>query len=108
MSVHLTAMVVDSYLTVGEILEKATRVLTEEEKAQLEVPFVGKNGTTRKLEVCYPLLVADPATEFPRSLSLAGKSSKSHSNMKLSGEDWIIDSTLGYPVKNYWQRVSLR
>ncbi|EJD03132.1 uncharacterized protein FOMMEDRAFT_123325 [Fomitiporia mediterranea MF3/22] len=33
-----------------ETLEKVTRVLTEEEKAQLEVPFVGKNGTTRKLE----------------------------------------------------------
>lgn len=38
------------------MLEKATRVLTEEEKAQLEVPFVGKNGTTRKLEVSYLLL----------------------------------------------------
>lgn len=25
--------------------------MTEEEKAQMEVPFVGKNGTTRKLEV---------------------------------------------------------
>ncbi|KAH8119240.1 P-loop containing nucleoside triphosphate hydrolase protein [Phellopilus nigrolimitatus] len=33
-----------------EILEKATRVLTEEEKAQMEVPFVGKDGSTRKLE----------------------------------------------------------
>ncbi|KAI5123665.1 hypothetical protein M0805_001694 [Coniferiporia weirii] len=33
-----------------ELVEKATRVLTAEEKAQLEVPFVGKNGTTRKLE----------------------------------------------------------
>ena len=42
-----------------EILEKATRVLTEEEKAQLEVPFVGKNGTTRKLEVCPIFGVAD-------------------------------------------------
>lgn len=38
------------------MLEKATRVLTEEEKAQLEVPFVGKNGTTRKLEVSNLLL----------------------------------------------------
>lgn len=35
----------------GEILEKATRVLTEEEKAQLETDFVGKNGQRRKLEV---------------------------------------------------------
>ncbi len=26
-------------------------MLTDEDKAQLEVPFVGKNGTTRKLEV---------------------------------------------------------
>jgi len=34
-----------------EILEKATRVLTEEEKAQLEVEFVGKNGQRRKLEM---------------------------------------------------------
>lgn len=36
----------------GELLEKATRVLTDEEKAQLEVEFVGKNGQKRKLEVC--------------------------------------------------------
>ncbi|OCH95177.1 hypothetical protein OBBRIDRAFT_788641 [Obba rivulosa] len=34
-----------------EILEKATRALTEEEKAQLEVDFVGKNGQRRKLEL---------------------------------------------------------
>ncbi|KLO14597.1 hypothetical protein SCHPADRAFT_914787 [Schizopora paradoxa] len=33
-----------------ELLEKVSRVLTDEEKAQLEVPFVGKNGATRKLE----------------------------------------------------------
>lgn len=37
----------------GEILEKATRVLTDEEKALLETEFVGKNGQRRKLEVCY-------------------------------------------------------
>ena len=36
---------------VGEILEKATRVLTDAEKQQLEVEFVGKNGQRRKLEV---------------------------------------------------------
>jgi hypothetical protein len=35
----------------GELLEKTTRVLTDEEKAQLEVEFVGKNGSTRKIEV---------------------------------------------------------
>lgn len=35
----------------GEILEKATRVLTDAEKAQMEVEFVGKNGQRRKLEV---------------------------------------------------------
>lgn len=41
----------------GEILEKATRMLTEEEKAQMEVPFVGKNGTTRKVEVVLLILL---------------------------------------------------
>ena len=35
----------------GEILEKATRVLTDEDKALLETDFVGKNGQRRKLEV---------------------------------------------------------
>ena len=39
-------------MTLGEILEKATRVLTDEEKALLETDFVGKNGQRRKLEVC--------------------------------------------------------
>ncbi|KAI0081236.1 hypothetical protein K474DRAFT_1762039 [Panus rudis PR-1116 ss-1] len=34
-----------------EILEKTTRVLTDAEKAQLEVEFVGKNGQRRKLEM---------------------------------------------------------
>jgi elongation factor 3 len=33
------------------VLEKATRVLTDAEKAQLEVEFVGKNGQKRKMEV---------------------------------------------------------
>ena len=41
-------------LAAGEILEKATRVLTDAEKAQMEVEFVGKNGQRRKLEVCAP------------------------------------------------------
>jgi elongation factor 3 len=36
----------------GEVLEKVTRVLTDTEKAQMEVEFVGKNGQRRKLEVC--------------------------------------------------------
>lgn len=35
----------------GEVLEKATRVLTDEDKALLEIDFVGKNGQRRKLEV---------------------------------------------------------
>ncbi|KZT26727.1 hypothetical protein NEOLEDRAFT_1131734 [Neolentinus lepideus HHB14362 ss-1] len=34
-----------------EILEKATRALTPEEKALMETDFVGKNGATRKLEL---------------------------------------------------------
>ncbi|THH31808.1 hypothetical protein EUX98_g2391 [Antrodiella citrinella] len=34
-----------------EILEKTTRVLTDAEKAQMEVEFVGKNGQKRKLEM---------------------------------------------------------
>ncbi|KIP10880.1 hypothetical protein PHLGIDRAFT_28211 [Phlebiopsis gigantea 11061_1 CR5-6] len=34
-----------------EVLEKATRVLTDAEKAQMEVEFVGKNGQRRKLEL---------------------------------------------------------
>ncbi|GJE92231.1 hypothetical protein PsYK624_083840 [Phanerochaete sordida] len=34
-----------------EILEKVTRVLTDAEKAQMEVEFVGKNGQRRKLEM---------------------------------------------------------
>ena len=36
-------------LLLGEILEKATRVLTDEEKALLDKDFVGKNGQRRKL-----------------------------------------------------------
>lgn len=36
---------------IGEILEKATRVLTEEEKKVLDQDFVGKNGERRKVEV---------------------------------------------------------
>jgi len=34
-----------------EILEKATRVLKDEEKALLDQEWVGKNGTKRKLEM---------------------------------------------------------
>lgn len=46
-------------LFAGEILEKATRVLTDEEKVVLEQEWVGKDGTKRKLEVpphCYLFL----------------------------------------------------
>lgn len=38
--------------SLGEVLEKATRVLTEEEKELLEKDFIGRNGEKRKLEVC--------------------------------------------------------
>ena len=32
-------------------MEKATRVLTPEEKAQLDIDWVGRDGSKRKLEV---------------------------------------------------------
>lgn len=35
----------------GEILEKATRVMTPEEKELMNTDFVGKNGERRRLEV---------------------------------------------------------
>ena len=35
----------------GEVLEKATRALTEEEKKVMETEWVGKTGEKRKLEV---------------------------------------------------------
>jgi hypothetical protein len=38
-------------LILGEVLEKATRALTDEDKALLDKDFVGKNGQRRKLEV---------------------------------------------------------
>ena len=41
----------------GEILEKATRVLTDEDKALLETDFVGKNGQRRKLEVGFMTII---------------------------------------------------
>ena len=44
------------FLRTGEILEKATRVLTDEDKALLETEFVGKNGQRRKLEVCFRMI----------------------------------------------------
>ena len=50
-----------------------TRVMTDEEKAQLEVPFVGKNGTTRKLEVrrqnCLCCIVFRAYTDFSSAYS---------------------------------------
>jgi hypothetical protein len=36
---------------IGELLEKATRVLTAEEKVVLDQEWVGKDGSKRKLEV---------------------------------------------------------
>lgn len=41
----------DVFLSVGEVLEKVTRVLTPEEQALLDQDWVGKNGTKRKMEV---------------------------------------------------------
>ena len=38
-------------------MEKATRVLTDEEKALLETEFVGKNGQRRKLEVRFKPII---------------------------------------------------
>lgn len=35
----------------GELVEKSTRVLTDEERAVLETEFVGRNGERRKIEV---------------------------------------------------------
>ena len=40
-------------------MEKATRVLTDEDKALLEKDFVGKNGQRRKLEVSAHVLYCD-------------------------------------------------
>ena len=39
------------FFFLGELLEKATRALTDEDKALLDKDFVGKNGQRRKLEV---------------------------------------------------------
>lgn len=41
----------------GEILEKATRILTDEEKLVLDQDWVGKDGSKRKLEVSMQLLL---------------------------------------------------
>ena len=38
-------------ILVGELLEKATRVLTPEERAIFDIDWVGKDGSKRKLEV---------------------------------------------------------
>lgn len=40
-----------SEFDIGELLEKATRVLTPEEKLVLDQEWVGKDGSKRKLEV---------------------------------------------------------
>ncbi len=41
----------------GELLEKATRVLTPEEKVVLDQEWVGKDGSKRKLEVGFLTVV---------------------------------------------------
>lgn len=51
MLMHCVPGVEKTRFVAGEVLEKATRVLTDAEKAQMEVEFVGKNGQRRKLEV---------------------------------------------------------
>lgn len=38
-------------LTQGEMIEKATRVLSEEDRLMMDQDFVGKNGEKRKIEV---------------------------------------------------------
>lgn len=40
-----------SMAILGELLEKATRALTAEEKALMEKEWVGRDGSKRKLEV---------------------------------------------------------
>ena len=50
----------------GEILEKATRVLTDEDKALLETDFVGKNGQRRKLEVGFMTIIAGALADADR------------------------------------------
>jgi hypothetical protein len=53
-SVHVGPFDVTCYILsfcLGEVLEKATRVMTDEDKALLDEDFVGKNGQRRKLEV---------------------------------------------------------
>lgn len=41
---------------IGELLEKATRVLTPEEQKVMDQEWVGKDGSKRKLEVSVILL----------------------------------------------------
>lgn len=43
-------------ILLGELLEKATRVLTSEERAIFDIDWVGKDGSKRKLEVCQSIL----------------------------------------------------
>ena len=50
----------------GEILEKATRVLTDEDKALLETDFVGKNGQRRKLEVGFMTIIPGALADADR------------------------------------------
>ena len=43
-------------ILVGELLEKATRVLTPEERAIFDIDWVGKDGSKRRLEVRHFIL----------------------------------------------------
>lgn len=47
----LSNVVLSETRRTGELLEKVTRVLTPEEKLQLEKEWVGRDGSKRKLEV---------------------------------------------------------
>ena len=53
----------------GELLEKVTRIMTDEEKAQMEVEFVGRNGAKRKLEVLLFHLRSRPTLSDSDTLS---------------------------------------
>ena len=43
------------FILIGEVLEKATRVLSEEDRIMMDQEFVGRNGEKRKIEVGFDL-----------------------------------------------------
>ena len=45
-------------MILGELLEKATRVLSEEDKRVLDQEWIGKDGSKRKVEVIPPNYVS--------------------------------------------------